>query len=154
MVLSELSRSLNHLTHRQARFYFIKQGSQPLWNCKLLLVYRLIRRATSLIHNSKIKTLLSLPSVILVLIFFNVKTLIISMSLSKHARGWLPWSLRRPGARGHHVGDPCYQAFKTSLVFASMLRIINYVLSKLTPMSDRRTKKTPPALHTSKMILR
>jgi len=50
-------------------------------------------------HASEIKILLELPSVILVLIFVNVKTLIMLMLFLEQARG-------RPGARGHHVGDP------------------------------------------------
>jgi len=57
-----------------------------------------MRRDTSLIHSSEIKILLNLLSIILVLIFVNVKTLIMVMLFLEQARG-------RPGARGHHVGD-------------------------------------------------
>jgi len=66
---------------------------QPFCNCELLLVYRLKRRATSLMHTSTIKSLLNLPPIILVLIFVNVKTLIML-------------TLFLEQARGHHVGDP------------------------------------------------
>ena len=62
-------------------------------------MYRLMRRATSLIHTSEIKILLKLLSIILVLIFVNVMTLIMLMLFIEQDRG-------RPGARGHHVGDP------------------------------------------------
>jgi len=58
-----------------------------------------MRRATSLIHTSEIKIWLNLPSTILVLIFVNVKTLIMLMLFLEQVRG-------RPGARGHHVGNP------------------------------------------------
>jgi len=47
--------------------------------------------------------LLNLSSNILVL----VKTLIMLMLFLEQPRGRPTWSLRRPGARGHHVGDPC-----------------------------------------------
>ena len=57
-------------------------------------MYRLMRRATSLIHTSDIKILLNLPSVIVVLIFVNVKILIMLMLFLEKSRG-------------HHVGDPC-----------------------------------------------
>jgi len=59
-----------------------------------------MRRAISLICISEIKILLNLPSIILVLIFVNVKTLIMLMLFLKQARG-------RPSARGHHAGEPC-----------------------------------------------
>jgi len=39
-------------------------------------MYRLMRRAASLIHTSEIKNLLNLSSIMFVLIFVNVKTLI------------------------------------------------------------------------------
>jgi len=58
-----------------------------------------MRSATTLIHNSEIKILLNSPSIILALIFVNVKTLITLTLFLEQARG-------RPGARGHHVGDP------------------------------------------------
>ena len=70
------------------------RGHQPFWNCELLLGYRLMRRATSLIHTSEIKILLNLPSVILVLIFFNVKALTMLMLFLEGARGRPTWSLR------------------------------------------------------------
>ena len=63
-------------------------------------MYRLMRRATGLIHTSEIKVLLDFPSIILILIFVNVKTLIMLMLFLEQVCG-------RPGARGHHVGDPC-----------------------------------------------
>jgi len=47
-------------------------------------------RATSLMQTYEIKSLLNLPSAILVLIFVNVETLIIL----EQARGRLTWSLR------------------------------------------------------------
>jgi len=50
------------------------RSHQPFWNCELLLVYRLMRRATSFIHTSEIKILFSLLSIIFILIFINVKT--------------------------------------------------------------------------------
>jgi len=75
------------------------RGHQPFWNCELLLVHRLMRRATSLIHASDIQNLLNLPSTIVVLIFVNVKTLIMLMLFLEQARGWLD-------ARWHHVGYP------------------------------------------------
>jgi len=52
-------------------------------------------RTTSLIHTFEIKVLLKLPSIILVLIFVNVKTLTTLMLFSEQA-------CRRPGACGHH----------------------------------------------------
>jgi len=58
-----------------------------------------MRRATSLMQTNGIKILLNLPSIILVMISVNVKTLIMLMLFLERARG-------RPGARGHHVGDP------------------------------------------------
>ena len=64
-----------------------------------------MRRATSLIHTSEIKILLHLPSIILVLIFVNVKTLIMLMLFLQQVRG-------RPSARGHHVGDSCARVFQ------------------------------------------
>jgi len=59
-----------------------------------------MRRATGLIYTSEIKVLLNLPSIILVLMYVNVKTLIMLMLFLEQTHG-------RPGARGHHVGDPC-----------------------------------------------
>jgi len=53
---------------------------------ELLLVYRFMWRATSLIHTSK-KNLLNLLSIIFVLIFVNVKTLIMLMLFLEQARG-------------------------------------------------------------------
>jgi len=53
-----------------------------------------MRRATGLIHTSEIKILLNLPSIILVLIFVNVKTLIMLMLFLEQARGRPTWSLR------------------------------------------------------------
>ena len=67
---------------------------QPFRNCKLLLVYQWMRRATSLIHTSEIKILRNLPSVIAVVTFVNVKTLIMFILFLEQARGWPPWSLR------------------------------------------------------------
>jgi len=52
-----------------------------------------MRRAISLIRTSEVKILLNLPSIILVSIFVNVKTLIMLMLFLEQARG-------------HHVGDP------------------------------------------------
>jgi len=46
-----------------------------------------MRRATSSIHTSEINVLLSSPAIILVLIFVNVKTLIILMLFLEQARG-------------------------------------------------------------------
>ena len=62
---------------------------------------------TSLMHISEIKILRSLPLIILVLIFVNVKTLIMLMLFLEQAAGDLLGPCGRPGARGHHVGDPC-----------------------------------------------
>ena len=42
-------------------------------------MYRLMRRATSLMHTSEINVLINLPLIILVLMFANVKTLIMLM---------------------------------------------------------------------------
>ena len=70
------------------------RGHQPFWNCELLLVYRLNLRATSLIHTSEMKVLLNLLSIISVLIFVNVKTLILLMLFLEQARGRRTWSLR------------------------------------------------------------
>ena len=58
-----------------ASVLFYCRGHQLLWNCELLPGYRLKRRATSFIHTSEIKILLNLPSIILVFIFVNAKTL-------------------------------------------------------------------------------
>jgi len=65
---------------------------QPFRNCERL-VYRLIRRATCLIHTSEIK-ILNLPLIMLVLIFVNVKTLIMLILFLEQARGRPTWSLR------------------------------------------------------------
>jgi len=65
-----------------------------------------MRRATSLIHTSETKVLLNLPSIILVLIFVNVKTLIMLMLFLEEAREDLHGPCRRPSVCGHHVGDP------------------------------------------------
>jgi len=65
-----------------------------------------MRRATTLIHTSDIKILLNLLSVILVLIFVNMKALIMLMLFLKQATGDLLGPCGRPGARGHHLGDP------------------------------------------------
>ena len=46
-----------------------------------------MRRASGLIHTSEMKILLSLPSNILVLIFVNVKTLIMLMLVFEKAHG-------------------------------------------------------------------
>ena len=54
-------------------------------------MYRLMRRATSLIHTSEIKILLNLPSL---LIFATVKTLIMLMLFLEKARGQPTWSLQ------------------------------------------------------------
>ena len=62
------------------------RGDQPFCNCELLLVYRLIRRATSLMHTSEIKILLNLPLIIRVLIML--------MLFLEQARGRPTWSLR------------------------------------------------------------
>jgi len=59
-----------------------------------------MRRATSLIHTSEVTILLNLPSIILVLIFVNVKTLIMLILFLEQARERPTWSL-------HDVGDPC-----------------------------------------------
>jgi len=48
-------------------------------------VYRLMRRATILIHTSAIKILLNLPLIILVSIFVNVRTLIMLMLFLEQA---------------------------------------------------------------------
>jgi len=53
-----------------------------------------MRRETSLIHTSEIKILLKLPSIILVLIFGNVKILIMLMLFLEQARGRPTWPLR------------------------------------------------------------
>ena len=50
-------------------------------------MYRLLQRATSLIHTSEIKILHNLTSIILVLIFVNVKTLIMLILFLEQARG-------------------------------------------------------------------
>jgi len=55
--------------------------------------YRLMRRVTGLIHTCEIKILLNLPSITLVLIFVNVKTLSMLMLFLIKARG-RPWHLR------------------------------------------------------------
>jgi len=67
---------------------------QPFRNCELLLVYRLMPRAISLIYTSEIKILLNLPSFILVWIFLNVKTVTMLMLFLEQARGRPTWSLR------------------------------------------------------------
>jgi len=64
------------------------RGHQPLWNCVLLPAYRLMRRATSLIHTSEIKILLNLSLIILVLIHVNVKTMIMLLLFLEQA----PWA--------------------------------------------------------------
>jgi len=50
-----------------------------------------MRRATSLIHTSELKRLLSLPSIILLLLFVNVKTLImLTVFLERPAGDLMP----------------------------------------------------------------
>jgi len=69
-----------------------------------------MRKATSLsslIHTSEIKILLNFPSIILVLIFVSVKTLIMLILILEQTRG-------RPGACGHHVGDPWLRLISAS----------------------------------------
>jgi len=51
------------------------------------LCTRLMQRATSLLHNFEIKTLLNLLTIILLLIFVDIKTLIMLMSFLGQARG-------------------------------------------------------------------
>ena len=70
------------------------RGHQPFRNCELILVDRLMRRATSLIHTSEVKILLNSPSIILILIFVNAKTLIMLILFLEKARGRPTWSLR------------------------------------------------------------
>jgi len=53
-----------------------------------------MRRGTNLIQTYEIKNLLNLPSVILAVIFLNVKTLIMPMLFLEQARGRLTCSLR------------------------------------------------------------
>ena len=62
------------------------RGHQPFWNCELLLVHRLMRRATSFMHTFEIKILLNLPLIIWVLIML--------MIFLEPARGRPTWSLR------------------------------------------------------------
>ena len=73
----------------------LDQGSPTFLKLRatLLLVHWLMRRATSLIYTSKLTLLLSLLSIIVVLIFDNVKTLIMLMLFLEQARGWPTWSL-------------------------------------------------------------
>ena len=70
-----------------------------------------MRSATSLIHTSEVKILLNLPSSTLVFILIvNVKALIILFMLMLFLNGPagdLHGPFGRPGARGHHGGDPC-----------------------------------------------
>jgi len=66
-------------------------------------VYRLMRKATSLIHTSAIKNLSNSLSVILVLICVNVKTLIMLMLFLEQACGRPTWSLWAT------VGDPLFK---------------------------------------------
>jgi len=100
-------------SHRPSRYFLVYgRGHQPFWNYELLLVYRLMRRATSLIQSSEIKMLLHLPSIILELIFVNVKTMIMLTLFLEQARGRPTWSLRAtwcpraprwwPLVYGHH----------------------------------------------------
>jgi len=67
-----------------------------------------MRRGTNLIQTYEIKILLNLLLIILVLIFLNVKKLIMLILFLVQAHRQLIWSLRttRSGARRHHVGDP------------------------------------------------
>jgi len=65
-----------------------------------------MRSPTSLIHTSEINVLLNLLSIILVLIFVNVKTLIMLMLFVEQVAGDLLDPCERPGARGRHVGGP------------------------------------------------
>jgi len=85
--------ALFHVAPRHGLELVYVRDHQPFWIP--IFVYRLMRRATSLKHTSEIKILRNLPSIILVL----VKTLIMLMLFLEQVR----W---RPGARGHHVGDP------------------------------------------------
>jgi len=90
-----ISRNTTHRQSYHLILSFYLRGRQPFWNCELLLVHRgLMRRATSLIHTSEIIILLNLPSIILVLIFVNVKTLIMLTLFLEQTRGRPIWSLR------------------------------------------------------------
>jgi len=63
-----------------------------------------MRRATTLIHTSEIK-ILNLLSIILVLIFVNIKALIMPMLFLEQVADDLLRPCERPGARGHQLGD-------------------------------------------------
>ena len=72
-----------------------------------------MRRVISLIHTSEITILLNLPSIILVLIFINVKALAMLMLFLEQSTGDLHGPCRQPGAHEHHVGDPCNRVIIT-----------------------------------------
>jgi len=82
-----------------------------------------MRRATSLIHTAEINMLLNLPSIILVLILVNVKTLIMLMLFLEQTRGDQHGPCGRPGARGHHVGGPCNRHCLAIITFVLNLDI-------------------------------
>jgi len=98
------------------------RSHQAFWNCELHLVYRLMRRATSLIHTSEVKILLNLPSIILVLIFVNVKALIMLMSFLEQAQG-------------HHVGDPGLEFFTLFDYIFNTLQVSHWVVQFTHPPS-------------------
>ena len=86
--------------HQRCNIY--NRDHQPFWNCKLLLVYRLMWRTTSLIHTSETKILLSLHLIILVLIFVNGKTFIMPILVLEQTRGGPTsslWATCRPRAQ-------------------------------------------------------
>jgi len=93
LVLKNLQITCISTLHCRNQKLYIK-GHQPFWKCELLLLYRLIRRAISLIHIFEIKILLNLLSIILVLIFVNVKALIMLILFLEQAHGRPTWSLQ------------------------------------------------------------
>jgi len=70
------------------------RGHQSFWNCELLLVYWLMRRATTLIHTSEIKNFAQFTFNYVCIDFVKVRTLIMLMSFLKQAQRQLTWFLR------------------------------------------------------------
>ena len=69
------------------RAFSISTQNQRAFSISLVLVYRLMRRDTSLIHTSEIQMSFNLSLIILELIFVNVKTLIMRSLFLEQAHG-------------------------------------------------------------------
>jgi len=74
-------------------------------------VYRLIRRAASLIHTFEIEILLNLPSIMLVLMFVNDEDIDHDNVSFRTGPGATYLVLAGDLAPAHHVGDPWFKNY-------------------------------------------